>query len=282
MNYKDGKWAKKILDLQHDDGSWGYFHTLPKDSKFPLITEKALIRLQILGFTFDDKAIKKTVKYMHDCLTGKTPFPDREEKFANWKIGRDFMLASWIRTFTLNDNVANDIASKWVDVISSGFRNNSFDIDLYTAAYRYVFKVKLIHTNLSILYLVSLLTNSLDKKNETAFFKHVLENDNGIYYVYDKKLIITPNHFQSKETSHYLRAIELLAKYDNPECKKQLKFVVNWLNENKIIKNEWDIGKESKDGINFPLSDSWRKDEDRIQDCTYRINKLLGYFGGIT
>jgi len=39
--------------------------------------------------------------------------------------------------------------------------------------------------------------------------------------------------------------------------------------------NEWDMGKASKDGINFTLSDSWRTDEDRIKDCTYRINNLL-------
>jgi hypothetical protein len=25
MDYKDGKWAKKILELQHEDGSWGNF-----------------------------------------------------------------------------------------------------------------------------------------------------------------------------------------------------------------------------------------------------------------
>jgi hypothetical protein len=28
MNYKDGKWAKEILGLQQEDGSWGHFHSL--------------------------------------------------------------------------------------------------------------------------------------------------------------------------------------------------------------------------------------------------------------
>jgi hypothetical protein len=35
------------------------------------------------------------------------------------------------------------------------------------------------------------------------------------------------------------------------------------------------MGKESKDGINFPLSDTWKIEENRIKDCTYRINNLL-------
>jgi hypothetical protein len=50
MNYKDGKWAKKIIELQHDDGSWGYFHTLSNpSSNQPMTTEQALRRLEILG-----------------------------------------------------------------------------------------------------------------------------------------------------------------------------------------------------------------------------------------
>jgi hypothetical protein len=46
MDFKDGKWVKKILELQHKDGSWGYFHTLSKPtSKQPITTEQALRRL---------------------------------------------------------------------------------------------------------------------------------------------------------------------------------------------------------------------------------------------
>ena len=49
MNYKDGKWAKKILELQRDDGSWGYFHSLSTltPGRFPsMTTEQALRRLE--------------------------------------------------------------------------------------------------------------------------------------------------------------------------------------------------------------------------------------------
>jgi hypothetical protein len=96
-----------------------------------------------------------------------------------------------------------------------------------------------------------------------------------MYYIYSNRLDIVPKTFQAKNTSHYLRAIELLAKYDNPECKKQLEFVVKWLKKERTGENEWDMGKESKDGINFPLSDSWRNKENRIKDCSYRIGKLV-------
>jgi hypothetical protein len=158
--------------------------------------------------------------------------------------------------------------------------NNSYDHNIYVSKYENIFGIKLnpkagrlvdfVH-----FYPVSLLTNALDKKIESKYFKYVLEHDCGIYYIYDKKIIDVPNTFQSKMTSNYLRAVELLAKYDNPDCKKQLKFVIKWLKENMAKDNEWDMGKVSKDDINFPLSDSWRAEENRINDCTYRINKLL-------
>jgi hypothetical protein len=120
----------------------------------------------------------------------------------------------------------------------------------------------------------------LDKNTEAAYFKYILEHDGGMYYIYGDKLKNIPEAFQSKKASNYIRAIELLAKYDNPECRKQLQFIIKWLENNMKTKDEWDMGKESKDGINFPLSDSWRKEEDRIKDCTYRIKKLLDAIKG--
>jgi hypothetical protein len=275
MNFKDGKWAKKILEMQLDDGSWGYFHTLHQDKVLPITTEQALRRLEILGFNSDDKPIKKALKYMHNCLTGKICYPDREEKFGNWHIGRDFILATWIRIFSEKDNVANDIALKWVDIINYSFKTNKYDYELYKEKYIETFGVKTIHQSINIFYLVSLVTNMLDKEIEKYYYEYILDNDKGVYYVYDKKLKIIPNNFNGKETSRYLSGIELMAKFNDSECKKQLKFIENWLNKNMIKMNKWDTGKDSKDGINYPLSDSWRTENDRIEDCTYRIEKLL-------
>jgi hypothetical protein len=280
MNYKDGKWAKKIISLQHEDGSWGYFHSLSNPSpQQPMTTEQALRRLEILGFTIDDKPIKKAVKYMNNCLVGKNRIPDREEKTHNWNVFTGLILSTWIRIFTKENEKVESIAGKWCEIINNSFKNG-YDHYLYVSKYENVFGIKMNPkagrlVDFVNFYPISLLTNSLDKNIETKYFKYILEHECGMYYIYDKKIINTPKIFKSKITSNYLRAIELLSKYNNPECKNQLEFIVKWLDKNMISKNEWDMGKESKDGINFPLSDSWRNEEDRIKDCTYRINKLL-------
>ena len=281
MNYKDGKWAKKILELQQDNGSWGYFHTLsnPVPNR-PITTEQALRRLEILGFTIDDKPVKKSVKYMGDCLVNKIKIPDREEKTHNWKIFTELMLSTWIRIFTNNNEAANIIALKWCEIINASFRNGCFDHNEYANKYEAVLKIKLNPKAGRLIdfvhfYPISLLTNLLDRKIEEEYFKYILDHESGIYYIYSNKLNILPEVFQSKNSSYYVRAIELLSKYNNPECKKQLHFILKWLKENTTASNEWDMGKESKDGINFPLSDSWKTEKTRIADCTFRIKKLI-------
>jgi hypothetical protein len=281
MDYSNGKWAKKIISLQHDDGSWGNFHCLANpSSKYPMTTEQALRRLQILGFTIDDRPIKKAVKYMNDCLTGKNRIPDREEKTHNWNVSTGFLLSTWIRIFTKENEKANNVAGKWCEIINNSFTKNGYDHKMYVNNFENMFGIKMNpkagrFVDFVHFYHISSLTNTLDKNIEPIYFKYILEHECGLYYIYNKKIINTPKLFKSKVTSNYMRAIELLSKYNNPECKKQLKYIVKWLNENMINKNEWDMGKESKDGINFPLSDSWKTEEDRIKDCSYRINKLL-------
>jgi hypothetical protein len=282
MNYKDGKWAKKILELQLDDGSWGYFHSLSTltPGQFPsMTTEQALRRLKVLGYTIDDKPVKKAVTYLNNCLKGNTKIPDREEKTHNWNVYTELMLSAWIKKFTDENKAANCVAEKWRDIVSAAFKNGFYAHNEYVAAYERIFGIKLnpkagrlvdfVH-----FYPISLLTNFLDRKIEAKYFLYILEHDSGMYYVYNNKLCDIPP-FQSRNASFYLGAIELLLKYDNPECKKQLQFVAKWLKDNMLANNEWDMGKEAKDGVNFPLSDSWKNDRLRVEDCTYRISKII-------
>jgi hypothetical protein len=124
-------------------------------------------------------------------------------------------------------------------------------------------------------YHVSLVADLLDDKTALAFMNYILQNQSGIYYIYGKQLSVLPETFKSLEASRYIKAIELLSKYRNPGCKEKLKFVVDWLNVNKEDEGYWDMGAKAKDGMSYPLSDSWRKKEYQIKDCTYRISKLI-------
>ena len=280
MEYKDGKWARKILELQHKDGSWGFFHTLsnPVPGR-PMTTEQALRRLEILGFTMEDKPIQKTVKYLHDCLTGAEEIPDHKEKGSDWKTYVDLMLSTWIKRFTADDKYANAVSDKWAELVNSSFFGNKYNQQEFEFAYHKIFNPengKRIWGCMSF-YVVSILANKMSENIEPLYFDYVLNFPAGVYYYgYNKSVKILPEIFQSRKTCTYLRMVDLLASYESKKCRGKLAFVKKWLNANNIGKNEWDLGKNSKDNILLPLSDSWRDEVDRIKDCSRVVGGILG------
>jgi len=102
---------------------------------------------------------------------------------------------------------------------------------------------------------------------------YVLPHRRGIVYLYDEPLSVPPDAFASRNASRYLTAIERLAAYRSAPGK--LRFVAEWLLYNRGADGMWDMSAVAKDGIHFPLSDSWRRPEDRKRDCTASIQKLL-------
>ena len=272
--HKDGKWAKQIIELQDDEGKWGIFHSMSQPTSLNNIsTEYALRRLERLGFTMEDECIQKAVSYMNDCLTGKKSTPDYREQKHDWNNFMGLLLATWIRRFTPDNPSANKVAEQWADVITSAFQSGSYNYDDYVTAYDKNFgiqKDKCI-IGMETFYPISIVRECLDEKTEQALVDHIL--DCGIYYIYDKKLSVLPECFESKEASRYLAAIEMLAQYKHARYK--LDFVVNWLDENTNENGNWDMGKIVNDKLYFPLSDDWRKKETREADCTERIEKLM-------
>ena len=213
---------------------------------------------------------------MDDCLTGKNTIPDRREKMHDWDVFSSMMVATWIRRFTLDNPNANKVANQWAEVITSAFAGGVYNHSDYTMAYHATFGMKPNGGRLVDFvnfYPISMLTGCLDSRTETALVNYVLSKEDGIYYVYDKALSTLPCSFESREASRYLGAIELLSKYDS--AKDRLKFVVDWLLTKKNKNGKWDMGKTANDKVYFPLSDDWRKQETRENDCTERIDALL-------
>ena len=118
----------------------------------------------------------------------------------------------------------------------------------------------------------------LNERTGRLMMDYVLHYDKGIYYVFsrpsgDSRICNVPETFASREAGRYLAALELLAEYRNSI--DMLHFASKWLYANQREEGNWDMGSEVKDGIYFPLSDNWKKKENRIADCTWRIRRLL-------
>jgi len=274
--HKGGKWAADIIALQEDDGKWGWFHSLSQTYQPPMTTEQALRRLERLGYTIEDSCIQKAVSYMDDCLSDKKAIPDKREKLHDREIFTSMILGTWIRRFTSDNENANLVAQKWAVIVTQAFSGGSYDHSAYVAAYSNTWGIppkggRL--TDFVSFYPLSLMAGCLDRKTELSLLDYVLDKEDGIYYIYDKKISQLPPCFGSRQASRYLGAIELLSEYRF--AKEKLGFVTDWLLDNRSANGTWDMGKTVNDKIYYPLSDDWRKKETREADCTERINALL-------
>ncbi|MDR0929874.1 MAG: hypothetical protein LBM74_09240 [Oscillospiraceae bacterium] len=279
MTNRHAKWIQQILTLQHADGSWGYFHTLSNPTKEqPMTTEQALRRLRVLGLTKDDAAIRHAIAYMAWCLAQPVS-PVFYEKLHNAQIFSDLMLAANMMRFDRTNPAALPVANQWRYVLESAFAEGAYCHARYAKAYETTFHSKLNPkagrlADFVCLYQLILLRDGLTKNTESKVLDYVISHPTGIFYVYDKPLNILPDSFASRQTSRWLAAIEIIADYRlAPE---KLGFVTDYLMQNQLAPGVWDLGQQAKDGIYFPISDSWRKAEDRQRDCTARIQKLVG------
>lgn len=277
MDYKKGKWAKQILDGRNDEGMWGTFHTLSQPtSNKAITTEQAIRRLRILGFTKDDEPIQVVLERMCLCVSGKKKIDNYTEKTHDWPLFEKLMLSAWIRLFEPENVIALNIAKQWAFIaekaFSSGQYNKNDDIEAFASQFGRKPKSGF-ETGFGMFYHAALLQGVLTPVTESLLLDYYLSRSEGIYYIYDKCLSTLPEVFASKKTSHYLAAIELLSGYQ--QAREKLKFVAEWLDSNKNKRGQWDLGANVKDGVYFPLSDSWRNQDYRISDCTERITNIL-------
>lgn len=269
------KWVNNIVNQQLSDGSWGTFHSMSQNMNTKMTTEQALRRLVILGLDSTDEPIKKVVEYMEKHLLGELELRDRVEKKHNWRLFTHLIVATWLRILDPKNVLALEIAKDWADVIIRAFSSDVYNPSDYKEAYYDIHKVSKdkYMLNFTNFYLVSLLSGLLPEEIELKFIDYIMNNKQGIYYIYDKPLNNLPDNFDSRQASRYINAYELLSNYTYSKFK--LTSFKSWLLNNIQEDGLWDMGQTSKDNMQFPLSESWRKSLNRKIDCTVRVQRLL-------
>ena len=277
VSHKEGQIAKRIIELQNEDGTWGNeFHSLAVPTgKKPLTTEQALRRLKILGFTVEDEPIRKAVDCMVSCLRGERKIDNYWEKTHDWNLYTKLMLSTWVKIFEPDNEVALSFARRWANIIEMAFQSGIYDNEQFQIAYQEEFYQRAKgprEVGFVSFYPINLLQGLLTKETESRMLDYVINYSKGIYYIYGKPLNQLPEVFQSLETSRYLAAVDILSGFELARGK--LNFVVEWLEKNMDETGGWDLGAKAKDNVYFPLSDSWRKVETRKTDYTEKISAI--------
>lgn len=276
QSYKDGKWAKQILSMRQADGLWGNFHTLsrPVPGK-SYTTEQAIRRLWFLGYTADDEVIQVVLERMEQCIRGERPIDDYREKKHDWPLFEKLMLAAWLRIFDPQNPAALEIAFQWAEIVEKAFSGGRYSREDDEAAFKEWKKRRPrsgFESGFGMFYHAALLAGVLSPKTETLFLDYYLSRPEGMFYIYDQPLNQPPETFQSRDTSRWLAAMEVLSRY--AQAKEKLGFAAEWLRSHRDETGRWDFGANAQDGIYFPLSDRWDKNA-RIADSTYRVHKFL-------
>jgi hypothetical protein len=226
--------------------------------------------------TKDDEPIARALAYMEYNLLQLHPTVFHEKKHDSKTYG-DLMLAAWIRLYDSHNNAALAVAEKWAKVITCAFQGNEYSHTEYVAAYASEF-TKLdpkagCLSDFVVFYQLALLPGLLDREIESSMLDYVLVHQRGIVYIYENRIITLPEQFASRKANRYLAAIELLSDYSLAPAK--LGLVLEWIKGQQDENGQWDMGSAAMDGIHFPLSDSWRRIEDRKRDCTSRMIRLI-------
>ena len=278
MDHKNGKWARQLLALQNPDGTWGStFHTLTaidRSNKLPT-TEQALRRLHALGFSLEDEPIRRAADTMLSCLRGERKIDDYWEKGHDWDLFTRMMLSTWVRMFDPDNETALVLARKWATVLEHAFAGGAYDHSAYLEAYHETLSKKVRGRKVigfMNFYIVSLMQGVLTLETENRLMEHILQAPEGIYYICNGPVGEVPKVFQSRETVRWLSGIELLSGYALAPGK--LGFAVEWLRAQQT-ESGWDLSSIAKNNIHLPLSDDWRKAENRIADCTQWIDRIL-------
>ncbi|WDV45141.1 hypothetical protein PV797_16685 [Clostridiaceae bacterium M8S5] len=271
----ESKHIKNITSLQWDDGSWGQFHSMSQFSSSKITTEQAIRRLLTVGLDINDEPIKKVLGYMNSYMLGEIVLRDYNEKKHDWGLLTKLFVATWMVRIDTSNELAINMAEKWAQIITHAFSEDTYDYKAYLEAYNEVLKPepKKSIWGFQNFYVVSLLAGYLDSDIRSKFLDYIMNEDKGIYYIYSNNLKTPPKDFCSREANRYIRAYELLSRYEG--CKDKFVEFTNWINKNVSEDGFWDMGKIARDKMNFPLSESWRKSINRKIDCTVRIIRIL-------
>ncbi len=276
---RDSLWSSRpVLDLlgqQQADGSWGRFYSRNKLVKNAgRTTETAIIRALALGLERDHPAMQHTVNYLASLLRCERPWPDQIDDFGDMKVAHHLIAAARLRSLDPDNAAALQVARQWTAIIMGSFDRGEFAEDRIEEVSEAVLGEAL-PTNCYLcfsVYSLLLLRDQLPWAIERSWVAHLMQRSRGIAYLNNHALHYLPLAFPSQEGMRYLSVLDHLGWYTT--AAELLEAGADWLWDQQVD-GWWDFGPIARDGLELPLSNSWRTNSSRLIDCTVRALVIL-------
>lgn len=267
--------VSELAAAQHPDGSWGRFYTRNKNVRFAArTTETALIRANALGLDASHPMVRQAIGYLERVLEGEAVWPDREDPTLDFPLSVQMVTAARLRQFVPDHSLALREAYRWRDLVAVSFSEDGFDDLQYLERGEALFGQPMPQDPRMLFsqYSLILLRGLLPEEAEINLIRYMTGYTRGIYLITNRSLRYKPLSFVSRETLRYIRALELLGCYRGAE--DLMKDAIEWLWDQRGHDGMWDLGPAGRDGLDLPLSESWRRGQ-RPVDCTVRMLILL-------
>jgi hypothetical protein len=270
--------VQELADEQWADGGWGAFHSRSTRLKQRIpSTEFGVERALALGLDPKHPVLEKTTRYLLSIIDGETPFPDYHEKNDRWQTGMRLLLASTLSLIHPQYPVLDKDRKLWISIAEMTFRTGKYceEDEIKAHAKLTGATVKgsyLVLNNRYQLNILGSIPGMLPMALERSLLQWLWERPNGIGYLEMPLHHEPPNH--PAQIDRWLASLELLARCF-PSWVTFAQSSIEWLWNQQNPQGYWDLGARPSSLSNLPLSDDWRKKNNRVFDWTTRILTLL-------
>ncbi|MCE5260284.1 MAG: hypothetical protein LLG44_14680 [Chloroflexi bacterium] len=273
--------VRALAAAQLADGSWGRFHTQDTKAKslFPT-SEYAIERALALGLDKRSPILARAQGYIEGHLRGEIVWRDRVEKHDDprlWPFFIAFISAARLAQLGTSNPLLHKFTTFMRALLEAAFPAGVYNPQAEREAQQALSGIPT-RTHWALLanvYGVLLLgaAGPLPTELERAWLEYLIHKPGGIFYISGRGVIAEPPALQDPAFSGWLRAVELLSCF--PSWRTLAGEALEWLWAQRGADGLWDVGSRASRYLYWPLSETWRRREDRIIDGSVRILALL-------
>ncbi len=275
--------VQALSAAQQPDGTWGRFHTQDTAVKGPIPTsEYAIRRALTLGLDKRSPILQQAAGFIQSHLQGQTTWSDPPEKHDHPLIFPHNIRSVSAAMLALIDNdhpALEPFWRYWAEVVEATFAGGDYDRQAeLTCQQRLAGIPSRRYPPCHVYYplvILSATRQNLPPGLERRLVEFIMRKPDGIYYVYERSLAAFPR-LEEKGFESWLHGQELLARFAS--WVEMAPAVLNWLWQQRDAEGLWDVPAGGGRSFAFPLSESWRRTQNRRIDWSVTILRLVSRY----
>jgi hypothetical protein len=277
---KESRCVRELAGEQWPDGGWGRFHSRDTRHKQRIpTTEAGVERALALGLDRSHPILHKASRYIVDIMNGERPFPDPHEQNDRWPAGMRLFLASTLSLIQPDHPLLDQDRRLWLEIARRALRSGVYREEDEIQAHAGLTGATVKNSYLVLdgryqLNVLGSMPGMLSEELESALLRWLWTRPHGIGYL-EVPLYGPPPCHKPGSFDRWLASLELLARLF-PAWVHFARESIEWLWAQRNDQGLWDLGPRSPASVYLPLSDSWRRRQNRVYDWTTRVLILLG------